>query len=54
METTYTVDESTGSVNICVNLIQPMIDILDEQVNVFVIEYSNSSYIPPSVPLASE
>ena len=54
METTYTVDESVSSVIICVNLIQPTIDILDERVNVFVIDYSNSSYIPPGVPLASE
>ena len=54
METTYTVDESVGAVNVCVNLTQPMIDILDEQVNVFVIDNSSSIYIPPGAPLASQ
>ena len=37
METTYTVDESVGAVNVCVNLTQPMIDILDERVNVLLL-----------------
>ena len=54
VETTYTVDESVGSVEICVNLTQPMIDILDERVNVFVIDNSSSIYIPPGASLASE
>ena len=54
METTYTVDESVGAVNVCVNLIEPMIDILDERVNVFVIDNSSSVYIPPGASLASE
>ena len=54
METTHTVDESVGAVEICVNLTQPMIDILDEQVNVFVIDNSSSVYIPPGAPPASE
>ena len=54
METTYTVDESVGAVNVCVNLTQPMIDILEERVNVFVIDYPSSVYIPPGAPLASE
>ena len=53
METTYTVDESVGAVNVCVNLTRPMVDILDERVNVFVIDYPSSVYIPPG-PLASE
>ena len=54
VETTYTVDESVGAVNICVNLTQPMINILDETVNVFVVDNSSSIYIPPGAPLASE
>ena len=54
METTYIVDESVGAVNVCVNLTRPMIDILDESVNVFVIDNTSSVYIPPGAPLASE
>ena len=48
VETTYTVDESVGAVNVCVNLTRPMFDILDKRVNVFVIDYPSSVYIPPS------
>ena len=54
MEKAYTVDESVGAVNICVNLTQPASDIIDETVNVFVIDYSSSIYIPSGAPLASE
>ena len=54
VETTYTVDESVGAVNVCVNLTQPQIDILDETVNVFVIDNSSSVYIPTGAPLASK
>ena len=54
VETTYTVDESIGAVNVCVNLTRPMVDILDERANVFVIDYRSSVYIPPGAPLASE
>ena len=54
MEKIYTVDESLGAVNVCVNLTQPMTDILDETANVFVIDYSSSIYIPDGAPLASE
>ena len=54
METTYTVDEGVGAVNVCVNLTRPLFDILDERVNVFVIDNSSSVYIPPGAPLASE
>ena len=54
VETTHTVDESVGSVNICVNLTQPVIDILDETVNMFVIDDSSSIYIPSDAPFASE
>ena len=54
METTYTVDESVGSVSVCVNLTRPEVDILDETVNVFVVDNSSSVYIPPGALLASE
>ena len=54
VETVYTVDESVGAVNVCVNLTKPDIDILDETVRVFVIDKSSSVYIPPGSPLASE
>ena len=50
----YTVDESMGSVSVCVNLTQPLIDILDETVNVFVMDNPSSIYIPADAPLASE
>ena len=53
VETVYTVDESVGTVNVCVNLTRQEIDILDETVNVFVIDNSSSIYIPPGAPLAS-
>ena len=51
VETVYTVDESVGAVNICVNLTKPEIDILDEIVQVFAID--NSSSVSGG-PLASE
>lgn len=54
VETTYTVDESVGSVNVCVNLTQPEFDILDRTVNVFVIDNSSAVYVPVDAPLASE
>ena len=54
VETTYTVDESVGAVNVCVNLTRPLFDIRDERVNVFVIDNSSSVYIPPGAQLASE
>ena len=54
MENIYTVDESAGAVNICVNLTYPVIDILDNTVNVFVIDNSSSIYIPADAPPASE
>ena len=54
VETTYTVDESVGSVSVCVNLTRPETDILEETVNVFVIHYPTSVYIPSGAPLASE
>ena len=54
METVYTVDESVGAVNVCVNLTKPNINILEERVQLFVIDHSSSVYIPPGGPLASE
>ena len=54
VKTTYTVDESVGSVSVCVNLTHPEIDILDETVNVFVIDNTNSIYIPAGAPFASK
>ena len=54
VERTYTVDESVGSVNVCINLTEPTIDIFEETTNVFVIDNSSSVYIPPGSPLASE
>ena len=54
VDTVYTVDESVGVVNVCVNLTQPVRDILDESVNVYVIDYSSSIYIPFCAQLASE
>ena len=53
METAYTVDESVGVVKVCVNLTQPMTDILEEMVNVFVIDDPSSIYIPKGAPLAT-
>ena len=52
--TTYMVDESVGSVNVCVNLTQPEIDILDETVNVFVIDDPSSVKIPAGATFASK
>ena len=54
VKTTYTVDESVGAVNVCVNLTQPQVDIFEETVNVFVIDDSSSVYIPAGAPLASK
>ena len=53
METVYTVSESVGSVEVCVNLTHPQIDILDEFVIVEVTDFPSSVYIPAGVTLAS-
>ena len=53
METSYTVDESVDTVNVCVNLTRPTVDILEETVNVFVIDDFSSIYIPSGAQLAS-
>ena len=54
METVYTVSESVGSVEVCVNLTRPQFDILDEFVTVEVYGYLSSDYIPVNATLASE
>ena len=54
VETMYTVVESEGQVEVCVNLTRPEIDIIDETVQVDVFHYDSSVYIPPNSVLASE
>ena len=54
METVYTVSESDGSVEVCVNLTRPQVDIFDEFVVVEVTDFPSSVYIPADGPLASE
>ena len=51
----YTVVENEGSVEVCVNLTHPGmdVDILDETVRVNVITDENSIYIPTDAKLAS-
>ena len=54
MQTTYTVVESEGPVEVCVHIIHPPVDILEETVRVRVTNDEGSMYIPPGAPLASE
>ena len=54
MKTIYTVPEDVGTVEVCVNLTKPQIDILDEFVVVEVFDFPSSVYIPANVTLASE
>ena len=54
VETIYTVSEDVGLVEICVNLTQPQVDILDEFVVVEVIDFPSSVYVPANATLASE
>ena len=54
MQTTYTVVESEGPVEVCVNLTRPPVDILEETVRVRATNDEGSIYIPPGVRLASE
>ena len=53
VQTTYTVIESEGLVEVCVNLTRP-VDILEGTVRVRVINDEGSIYIPAGVRLASE
>ena len=52
--TAYTVSESEGEVEVCVNLTQPQRDILDETISVNVYNDDSSSYIPIDAILASK
>ena len=54
VETAYTVSESEGQVEVCVNLTQPQRDILDETISVNVYNDDSSSYIPIDAILASK
>ena len=55
VETIYTVPESVGSVEVCVNLTRPTFDILEEFVVVVeVTDFPFSVLIPANVTLASE
>ena len=54
MKTIYTVPEDVGTVEVCVNLTKPQIDIRDAFVVVEVIDFPSSVYIPADVTLASE
>ena len=54
VQTTYTVVESEGPVEVCVNLTRPPVDILEETVRVRVTNDEGSIYIPDGVRLASE
>ena len=54
VETTYSVTEGDGSVEVCVNLTRPNVDILDETVLVEVFNDESSIYIPLGAVLASK
>ena len=53
METVYTVSEGVGSVEVCVNLTQPQVDILEEFAVVDVFDFPSSVYISADAKLAS-
>ncbi|CAI8053259.1 hypothetical protein GBAR_LOCUS29128, partial [Geodia barretti] len=53
VQTTYTVLENAGSVEVCVQLTRPVTDILEETVRVSVVDYSSSVYIPAGAALAT-
>ena len=52
VQTTYTVTEGEGQVEVCVNLTQTEIDLLNETVRVEA--FNDETYIPPNAVLASE
>ena len=54
METVYSVIESKGRVEVCVNLTHTPVDIFNETVRVELYNNDNSIYIPPNAVLASE
>ena len=49
----YTVTESEGNVEVCVNLTHPSYDIYDETVRVNVFNNESSVYIPDGAKIAS-
>lgn len=52
VNTAYTVLESEGEVEVCVNLTQPQKDILDETISLNVYDNPSSFYIPSTAILA--
>ena len=54
VQTTFTVSEDEGAVEVCVTLIKPLEGVGDERVNVEVFDFSSSMYIPLGVAHASE
>ena len=54
VEKSYTVFEDVGTVEVCVNLTEPQIDILNEEVYVMVFNDETSVYIPADGVLASK
>ena len=54
VRTLHTVDESVGSVEVCVNLTHPNVDILDEFILLRVIDHPDSIYIPNNTVPASK
>ena len=54
VQTVYTVNETVGQVEVCVNLTRPDFDILDETVRVEAFNDEGSVYIPSGGILASE
>ena len=54
VQTVYTINESMGHVEVCVNLTRPDFDIPEETVRVEAFNDVGSVYIPPEGILASE
>ena len=53
MRRIYTVPENVGSVEVCVNLTRPPVNILNESIVVEVYNFPPSIFIPADVTLAS-
>ena len=54
VQTSYTVLENAGSVEVCVQLTRPQTDILDETVRVSIVDFPSSVFIPAGGVLASK
>ena len=54
VQTFYTLLESEGSVEVCVELTRPLTDILDETVRAYVVNDPTSTHIPAHAALASK